>query len=79
MSEEIKPAKTIDARGLQCPMPIVKAKEGINQINSGEILEVLATDLGAKEDFPRWCKRMGHELIKVVDNGGYTRYYIKKK
>ncbi|MFX0096733.1 MAG: sulfurtransferase TusA family protein [Candidatus Hodarchaeota archaeon] len=79
MSAGLIPARTIDAKGLKCPLPIIKAKKGIDQISSGEILEVLSDDPGAKEDFPRWSKRTGHELIQVVHERDFSRYYIRRK
>ncbi|MFX1486032.1 MAG: sulfurtransferase TusA family protein [Promethearchaeota archaeon] len=71
--------KTIDTRGLKCPLPIIKAKKAMDELDSGDILEVLSNDSGAKEDFPRWSNRTGHELLRVVDEGDFTRYYIRKK
>ena len=52
--------KTLDAKGLACPMPIVKTKKSIDTINSGEVLEVLVTDKGALSDIPAWAKSGGH-------------------
>jgi tRNA 2-thiouridine synthesizing protein A len=74
----MKSDKTLDCRGLNCPMPIVKTKKEIGSINVGQILEVWTTDPGAKEDFPRWAKRTGNELLKVEDKQGYTVFYIKR-
>lgn len=70
---------TLDARDNQCPLPILKAKKQINQMSEGQILEVLSNDPGSKEDFPRWAKRTGNELIIVVDENDYARYFIKKQ
>ena len=52
--------KTLDAKGLACPMPIVRTKKSIDTINSGEVLEVLVTDKGALSDIPAWAKSGGH-------------------
>ena len=52
--------KTLDAKGLACPMPIVRTKKSIDTINSGEVLEVLVTDKGALNDIPAWAKSGGH-------------------
>ena len=52
--------KTLDAKGLACPMPIVRTKKAIDTINSGEVLEVLVTDKGALNDIPAWAKSGGH-------------------
>ncbi len=70
--------KTIDCRGMQCPMPILKAKKEILKIKVGETLEVLSNDPGSKEDFPRWARRTGNEFLGVFDDGD-THYFIKRK
>ncbi len=64
--EEIKmnADKLLDAKGLACPMPIVKTKKAIDQLESGQVLEIHATDKGAKNDFTAWAKSGGHELVK---------------
>jgi tRNA 2-thiouridine synthesizing protein A len=74
----IKPDKTLDAKGMSCPMPLLKTKKAIDTIKSGEILEVLGTDPGSKNDLPGWCTRSGHEYLGDVDDAGFTRFYIKK-
>ena len=77
MSE--KPVKTLDCRGLSCPMPIMKTKKEIEKISIGQILEIWSSDAGSTEDFPSWAKRTGNELIKMEEKEGYTIFYIKKK
>jgi len=57
-------SKTIDATGLSCPMPIVKVKKAMDTINSGEVLEVLATDQGTLSDIPAWAKTGGHTILE---------------
>ena len=59
-------------------MPLLKTKKAIDAINSGEILEVLGTDPGSKNDLPGWCKRAGHEFLGEVEDAGFIRFYIKK-
>ncbi|SEQ08165.1 sulfurtransferase TusA family protein [Piscibacillus halophilus] len=70
--------KTLDAKGLACPMPIVKTKKAIGDIESGQILEVVATDAGAKSDLTAWCKSSGHELVDMNEDDGVFTFYIKK-
>jgi len=77
MDESI--ARTFDARGLMCPMPIVKAKKEIAEIKVGEILEVLADDEGALEDFSAWCEQTGNELISSEEKDDYYRFLIRRK
>lgn len=70
--------KTLNAKGLACPMPIVKTKKAIEDIESGQILEVVATDAGAKSDLQAWCKSSGHELVDMNEENDVFTFYIKK-
>ena len=72
-------ALTLDARGLSCPMPLLRTKKEIEKINSSEVLEVLGTDPGSRNDIPGWCSRAGHEYLGEKEDTGYMRFYIKKK
>lgn len=60
---------TLDAKGLNCPMPVVKTKEAIDDVGDGEVLEVLATDPGAEEDLQSFASRTGNEYIGCEDQG----------
>ncbi|WP_337019822.1 sulfurtransferase TusA family protein [Oceanobacillus massiliensis] len=71
-------AKVLDAKGLACPMPIVKTKKAMDQVNSNEILEVHATDKGAKNDLAAWAKSGGHEIIKSTEENDVLKFWIKK-
>lgn len=75
---EIKIAKTLDAKNLSCPLPILRTKKAIADILIGEYLEILATDPGSAADFKAWTKSTGHELIKNSEDGGVYRYIIKR-
>ena len=70
--------KTLDAKGLACPMPIVRTKKAIDTIQSGEILEVLVTDKGALNDFNAWAKAGGHLIVEQSETDGVIRFFIKK-
>lgn len=72
-------AKTLDLKGLSCPLPIVKTAQGIKEIGSGELIEALATDPGSVADFAAWCKSTGNELVESGDEGGVFRFVIRKK
>ncbi|MBC7224045.1 MAG: sulfurtransferase TusA family protein, partial [Anaerolineae bacterium] len=61
MTEQLTPEKTLDARGLQCPMPVVKTSQEIKNVSVGGILEVLATDPGSMADINAWAKSSGNE------------------
>ncbi|HYG56528.1 MAG TPA: sulfurtransferase TusA family protein [Symbiobacteriaceae bacterium] len=71
-------ALTVDARGLACPMPIVKAKKGIDKLESGQVLELLTTDRGSGNDLPAWVKTGGHELLETRLEEGVFHFLIRK-
>lgn len=70
--------QTLDAKGLACPMPIVRTKKAIDTINSGEVLEVLVTDKGALNDFTAWAKAGGHTILEQKEEAGVLYFYIQK-
>lgn len=70
--------KTLDARNLSCPLPVLKTKQAMDEIAAGEVLEVLATDPGAKSDIAAWSKRTGNELLEVSEGEGVLTFYIRK-
>ncbi len=72
-------AHTLDAKGLSCPMPLLRTKKEIEKIKSGEILEILGTDPGSRNDIPGWCSRAGHEYLGEKEDSGFIRFYVKKK
>ena len=69
---------TLDAKGLMCPMPIVKLAKKMKDLKVGEVLELIADDVGSKEDVPAWCKRTGNQLVGKKEEGGAFYFYIKK-
>ncbi len=70
--------KFLDAKGLACPMPVVRVKNTINEMESGQILEVHATDKGSTNDLTAWAKSGGHELLKTEEENGVYKFWIKK-
>ena len=70
--------KTLDARGLLCPMPVIKTKKAIMEIEVGDILEMLATDKGSIPDMEAWARQTGHELIQSEDRGETFRFLIRR-
>ncbi|MDP6057535.1 MAG: sulfurtransferase TusA family protein [Pirellulaceae bacterium] len=68
----------MDAKGLNCPIPILRAKKAIVGIDVGEVLEVLATDPGSVKDFAALCRATGHELVESTEDGGVFRFLVKK-
>jgi tRNA 2-thiouridine synthesizing protein A len=75
----IQVAVTVDARGLSCPMPIVKTAIAIKELASGQVLEVLATDRGSVKDFAAWSKTTGNELIESNVQDRVFRFVLRKK
>jgi tRNA 2-thiouridine synthesizing protein A len=69
----------VDARGLNCPMPIVKTAQAVKTMTSGQTLEVLATDPGSVKDFAAWSKTTGNEMVEQTTDGGVFRFVLKKK
>ncbi|MFD1706714.1 sulfurtransferase TusA family protein [Siminovitchia sediminis] len=74
----MKTTKFLDATGLACPMPIVRTRKAMNELESGQILEIHATDKGAKSDLTAWAKSGGHELLKVEEENGVFIFWIQK-
>lgn len=70
--------RTLDARGMLCPMPIVKAAKEIKLIDVGQILRVLATDRGAIADFPAWSEDTGNELLEWHEEDGVLVFHIRR-
>ena len=75
---EFNPEKTLDARGLKCPMPVVRTSKEIKNISIGSVLEVLATDPGSMADINAWCKSSGNELLKMEKGDGVFQFYIRR-
>lgn len=69
----------LDARGLNCPLPILRTKKALNGMSSGKVLRVLATDPGSVRDFQAFSKQAGHELLDFGENSGEFRFLLRKK
>ena len=78
MSAEMKVDKTVDYKGLFCPMPIVKIAGAIKEIEVGQVLEMLADDPGSKADMAAWAKQTGHELLETREEGGVFKFYVRR-
>lgn len=70
--------KVLDAKGLACPMPIVKTRKEMKDMESGQVLQILATDKGAKADLTAWAKSGGHELLDSQIEDDILQFWIKK-
>ena len=71
--------KELDVRGMNCPMPLLKAKKAINEMNGGQIVKVLATDPGSVRDFQVFAKQSGHQLLDSGVADKVFFYYLQKK
>ncbi|MBT2624167.1 sulfurtransferase TusA family protein [Bacillus sp. ISL-32] len=74
----MKSNKVLDAKGLACPMPIVRTKKAMNELKLGQILEVHATDKGFKSDLAAWSKSGGHDILEQVEEGDVLKFWVKK-
>lgn len=70
--------KVLDAKGLACPMPIVKTKKAMDELEPGNVLEIHVTDKGAKKDLAAWAKSGGHELLQSEDEQDVLKFWIRK-
>jgi TusA-related sulfurtransferase len=70
--------KVLDARGLLCPMPIVKAGREMKHLAAGQVLKVIATDRGAIADFPAWAEDSGNELLEWHEENGALVFFVRK-
>ena len=78
MSEAIKVSKTLDLKGLSCPMPVVKISKGIKEVAVGEVIEAQITDRGALNDIPAWGRTTGHDIIETNQEGEVIRFLIRR-
>ena len=74
----MKADQSLDCMGLYCPIPIVKTAEKFKELKPGEVLEVVADDKGILKDMPAWCEATGHKCLKIEEEGGEIRVYVKK-
>lgn len=75
---ELVADRTLDARGLLCPMPIVKASKEIRLLEPGQVLRILATDRGAIADFPAWSEDTGNELLEWHEDEGVLVFFVRR-
>ena len=70
--------KELDARGMNCPLPILRARKALNEMKSGQILRIVATDPGSVKDFEAFCKQTGNELLSHSEGAEFT-FFMKKR
>lgn len=71
--------RELDARGLNCPLPILRTKKTLGELASGQTLRILTTDPGAKRDFEAFCKQTGNELVSVSGTGGELAFVLRRR
>ncbi len=72
-------AKEIDTRGMNCPLPILKAKKALADLRSGEVLKVVATDPGSTRDFQAFARQTGNELVEQSEADGEFVHYLRRR
>jgi tRNA 2-thiouridine synthesizing protein A len=78
MSGDLKVDQTLDCKGMSCPLPILKTKKAVEALSKDQVLKVVTTDPGSKNDMASWAKRTGNEILKVEEGSGTFTFYIKK-
>jgi tRNA 2-thiouridine synthesizing protein A len=71
--------KEVDARGLNCPLPILKAKKALAEMSSGQVLKVLATDPGSMRDFQAFARQTGNELVEQSSADNLFTHYLRRR
>jgi len=71
--------KEVDAKNLNCPLPILRCKKGLSELEPNKTLKIMATDPGSVKDFQAFCKQTGHELLRRDEDGDVFTFYIRKR
>lgn len=74
----LKANQTLDCKGLACPMPIVRTKKAMDQLQAGQVIEVQATDRGSLADMEGWAKNTGHQYLGTIQEGNVLKHYLRK-
>jgi len=78
-SIEIVANVQVDAIGLNCPLPLLKAKQGLNKLAAGQVLALVCTDPGSVRDFEVFARQSGHKLLRSIERDGQYHYWLEKK
>jgi len=78
-SSALKEDDTLDARGLFCPEPVMMLHSAFRDLESGQVLKLLATDPSTTRDVPKFCHFLGHDLVRQEETGGEFHYWLQKK
>ncbi len=79
MTDTIAADQEVDASGLNCPLPILRAKKALTALDSGKVLKVISTDPGSRRDFEAFARQTGHELLKSEESGKSWSFFLKRK
>lgn len=71
--------KEVDARNLNCPLPILRCKKALNELSAEQVLKIMATDPGSKKDFDAFCRQTGHSLLEMQETEGVFTFWIRKR
>lgn len=71
--------KEVDARNLNCPLPILRCKKALNELAAEQVLKIMATDPGSQKDFDAFCRQTGHTLLEMQENEGVFTFWIRKR
>ncbi|TMG90026.1 MAG: sulfurtransferase TusA family protein [Betaproteobacteria bacterium] len=79
MEQALSIDREVDARGLNCPLPILRTKKALNDMKSGQVLRILATDPSALRDFQAFAKQTGNELMQHVEHDGVFSFLVRRR
>ena len=79
MEQTVSIDREVDARGLNCPLPILRTKKALNDMKSGQVLRILATDPSALRDFQAFAKQTGNELMQHVEHDGVFSFLVRRR
>jgi tRNA 2-thiouridine synthesizing protein A len=79
MEQTLQADRELDARGLNCPLPILRTKKSLNDMTSGQVLRILATDPASVRDFQAFAKQTGHELLQHAEQDGVFTFLLRRK
>ena len=79
MEQALDADREVDARGLNCPLPVLRTKKALNDMLSGEVLRILATDPASVRDFQAFARQTGNELLQYAEHDGVFTFLLKRK
>jgi tRNA 2-thiouridine synthesizing protein A len=79
MEQTVQADREVDARGLNCPLPVLRTKKALNEMTSGQVLRILATDPASVRDFQAFARQTGNELLQHAEQEGVFTFLLKRK